>query len=308
MRRTFWLQDRVLFQGVALGVCAFLLAGPFSKFLHDSSTHPPVDQAFRFLLSFMGVFLVASHLVPRVVVDDDGIAVYDMLNRRQLQLRFDQIVRYLPVADTWALVSANGVHVLPRIELSELHRIMVDRAPKSLAAKRWKCGQIPPAEEFRHTLLDPRVSPQALGMLCGALIMALFDFSRVLHQGAFLIPSFWFPTIYDLKDGWGTLDLTSTGIKTKWPWDTREIAWTDVTAIFMEGPPTDRRYVLTSLQTSIVVPRRIARSKDAMRKLLYSLPDGTRCVNFNETFRKGFRKQRWKWALPRLRRAAPAGV
>lgn len=99
---------------------------------------------------------------------------------------------------------------------------------------------------------------------------------------------------YDMRNVFGRLELTSEAITARWPWETRTIRWTDVTAIFMEGSRKDRHYVVTSTATSIVVPHSVARELEPMRKLFYSLPNGTRCVNFDETFRTGLRRRRRK--------------
>lgn len=52
--------------------------------------------------------------------------------------------------------------------------------------------------------------------------------------------------------------------------------------------------MVVSRTTAIPIPRPIAQDLDAMRKFFYSLPDGTPCVNFDENFRKGYRRRKRK--------------
>ena len=260
--------------------------------------------------------LVAEVLVSRWEEGEDGLVAYDLLNRVQWRIPYAEIRAYLPAKGFWLFLTKDGAKGTTSMDQADVHRIMAAHAPKALQAKRWKCGQVPPPENIQRGLLDFRFPSLSLGMLVGVVLAYLFEGARAkdslsLYLAVTIAISLF---AYDIRDLFGSLELTSEGISARWPWESRTIGWDEITAIFMEGTRKDRRFVVTSAGTSIIIPHPVATELDPMRKLFYSIPQGTLCVNFDETFRKGFRRRRRRglrirgWEPAADRNLAPAGL
>lgn len=295
MRQIFRLSGRKRFSFL---ICLLLVSlFPLVVWLGEKRFPGSVtDQPGAFVLTVVLILACIGYLAldvafTRLVATDDGIDGYDLLNRTKFSLRYEDIVAYRPTkSGSWSLLSEVKEYRLPEIEFQDLHRLMVTQAPRALQAKRWKCGQMPPTEDFEEiSLFD--ASAWFSGIL-GTTIMAIPLY--VLFHGAVIgfVGASLFPRFYDLGGLFGTLSLTAREMTLKWPRRTRRIAWGETTAVFCENRLGRRQFTLIGAGTSIVVPPHIAQDLETMRKFFYSLPDDVLCVNFDQNFRTGYRRRR----------------
>jgi len=252
-------------------------------------------KAAFFGLSVFGLVMVTLEtFVARVVANEEGITIYNQLNRRKIHASYAEITRYLPNKNgRWGVLIGEAWYCMPDVEIPEVHRLLRAMAPRALAAKRWKCGQVPPPEEFRN------ICPYDI-LKCRAEFV-----SALIYTAPFIIVSSWtlsllyflarmLPAIYELRFLFVRLEVTDRGIAVRGAVAPRSIEWGDITAIFCHQEGKARSFVVVSRQTTITIPRPVAIDLDIMRKLFYSLPDGTPCVNFDDNFRKGYRRRQKK--------------
>jgi hypothetical protein len=241
---------------------------------------------------FSGCYLGLEAFVKRIEATDTGLTFFDRLNRRTLELPYSQIAGYRATkAGAWQFFVEEKVHALYEIDFGKMHRIMRKMAPRALSAKRWRSGQMPPAEDFRN--LNPFDMRSFLVDIVATCVCGLPLFILMGPKGfLYLFGVMFLPSLYDLKDLLIRFAVTSEGVREERPRSTRKIAWGEITAVFCNGGPSSRTFTVVSQTTSITFTRPIAQDLDVMRKFFYTLPEGTPCVNFDESIRTGYRPRR----------------
>lgn len=261
----------------------------------DRALVRPGDGLISAVLGAIAVTIFAffwlQYFYVRLVADLEALVGYDFLNRPSVPILFSSLTEYrYEDRYAWRLFAGSEEIKLPYIELTELHRVLVERAPQVLRAKRWKGGRIAPAREYRFLWMCEANDWFAFSVLIAVLFIpavVLFHVSWAAPVGAFIGGR-----LQNATDFFGKLTMNDDGVSAVWPWERHDIAWKDVTAIFQEGEiGTWRRFVLTSKDATIIIPRHIARDLDVMRKVFYSLPAGALCVNFDENVMRGYRRR-----------------
>jgi len=241
-----------------------------------------------------GLFTALELLLSRVVVDDTGLRRYNAFNRCILHAKFAEIEAYRPRRQEWTVQVSGKAYPLGEISYPDLHPIVVNEAPRSLGAVHIKIGQLPPKEDFKGlyaldalsvliTLLRT-IAFVALGLSVidwkdrlaslWALAAVPLGISLPLMEGVFV-----------------TLDITTEGISVRWPGRSRHIPWAEVTAVFCEQKEIRRFFVVTSKEMSVTIPPHIAQDLDCMLKVYCSVPENTRFVNVDDSFRGGYRRR-----------------
>jgi hypothetical protein len=262
--------------------------------------HSPVFHWALVVLNVALVVLIAYTLLrwwyERLVADENGFTTYDFLNRARPAVPFAGVRAYRPTKlGAWLLFEGTTRIRLPDVEPSELHRLIAKHAPKALGAKRLRGGLTPPAEACRALpLFDVRSFLEAC---LGASVIYLPFCLFAPKVGVVYVAVSVIQEGYRLLDLGGRLTIDDEGLRARWPWQSREIRWSEANAIFCEGTVRNRRFVVTSPTTAIVIPRQFAHELLVMRKVLYSLPSGTLCVNFDDSLRRGWRRRRRKRLL-----------
>jgi hypothetical protein len=248
------------------------------------NTKPELSELLLFdlLCLVSSVVVLLETCVIRVIADDAGIRSFDMLNRKRADVTYEELTSYSrEVPGGWTLRAGESIVRIAKIDKHKFHAVIADKAPRALNAKLWKCGQLPPNEDFTAlSLFDLNASlTNAVG--AGVLSVIISIFSRGYALG-YLISSL-LQNSYFLKDILGKMDITSEGISARWPWEKSEILWTELTAVFCERTPDRFNYfVVTAHNRSITIPAHILTNPEVRRKFFYSIPDRTRCVNFDK--------------------------
>ncbi len=237
---------------------------------------------FDFLCLASSVAVLLEIFVIRVEADERGVCSFDMLNRKRADLAYEEITSYVKDSPGgWTIRSAAAVLRIGKIDKHEFHAVIAEKAAGALNAKLWRCGQLPPSEEFTAlSLFDWNIwLTNTVGAALLSGVVAIF--SRGYALGYFV--SSLLQTSYHLKDLFGRLDVTSDGLQVRWPWAERSILWTELTAVFCERSPDRSSYfVVTAPGRSITVPAHVLADPEVRRKFFYNIPDMTRCVNFDK--------------------------
>lgn len=245
---------------------------------------------FYALFAALLVGMVATVFIPRIVVSETELTAYNELNRRTLSVPFDQISAYQKDdSGRWVLVIGEKQVRLPSIDSEAMHAIMAVRAPAALKGKRWVGTQVPPHEDFKRlSLFEPN---RWLSKVLFTLVMASIFLGLVRVLAVAILFSRVHERLWELRKVLGRLSITSDGISEGWPWKEKSIRWEEVTAVFCDRRFIRRFFVIVSQDgTSITIPPHIAIELEVARKFFYSLPDGTRMVNFDDSYRKGYRR------------------
>jgi hypothetical protein len=280
-------------------LCAFL---PFVVIFHPY----PVTPLSWLLASVLGLVLAGGIIRMALelkfcmaIATSEGIESYDWLGRLKFAVPYSDLTEYWHSSRTkWRLVSAETVYELPAIEFDDFHRLMVANARKSLRAKRWQTGQLPPLDEVDEPMLDARSWLISFGTLACFITLLALVFKSLVIAVSFIRP-LWI-RIYQLRDVSGRLRMNSESISVTWLWKCKSMKWSEVQAVFQVQQGGSRCFVVTSEDESIFIPPHIAVDLESMRKLFYSIPTGTLCVNFDDKSKKGYRRRKRKVANQKL--------
>jgi hypothetical protein len=247
-----------------------------------------IPAGFGELLFFDGLCLISSVVVIleifviRVETDENGFRAFDMLNRKRADLSYEDITSYLKEGPGGWTVRAGGEVVrVGKIDKQQFHSVIAEKAPGALNAKLWKCGQLPPSQDFSGLhLFDWNVwLTNTIGSAVVSGVIAFFSKGYAIGYFA----SSLLQTSYHLKDLFGKMDITEEGILARWPWESRSVPWSELTAVFCERSADRFSYfVVTAPGRSITVPAHVLADPEVRRKFFYSIPDLTRCVNFDK--------------------------
>lgn len=244
----------------------------------------------RIVFTVLVVGSVLNVLVSRAIVTDEGLVLRSPLPRRNLRAPFGKIARYAPDRlGRWHVEVEGRLVPVPIADPWELHAALALAAPQALQAKRLRPQHAPPTEEFRGlwTYDVEALLSETVVRVVIVLVLA-FTLRGVGSLVVFLVA----PLFFGLFDMAARLDVTDTGLVRRGPFHRREIPWTETVAIFCEPPLARRRFVVTSRTTGIEIPAHLAKDLDLMRKLFRSVPEGTLCVNFDETTFRGYRRRK----------------
>ena len=256
--------------------------------LHRTSDTPLPVTLFP---AFMGLGRLTLETVrARVEVSDDAVAVRSLHRWRGRTLPAEDILRYAIHEGEWYVVVKGRTAHVPIAPPGDVHAAMAEILPKKLAAKRLRMKTLPPSEDFTDLLVfDPRRPPMP-ATLFAALLLGLVVLFRtgIGAFGALLLLVALLAIELSVR-----LDVTTEGLVRRGLLGTRRIAWAEATAIFCERPKKGRRsFLVTALGRSIAIPAHLARDLETMRKVLCSLPEDTRCVNFDATTFRGYRRRK----------------
>jgi hypothetical protein len=258
---------------------------------HGLGVKSLVDFLLTLAMAGVGVWVALELFVLRIESDDDRMRAFDLLNRKTADLAYGEITSYTKEAGVaWTLKQGDKVIRIPRVDRQQFHSLIAEKVPKALKAKLWKCGQLPPAQDFTAlSLFDWNAwITNAMGAVFVSLLFLLFS----KGFAAFYFISSILQTSYHLKDLFGKLNITTEGVSIQWPWEKRAILWDEISAIFCEkGADRSSYFVVTAPQRFITIPPHVLSDPEVRRKFFYSIPDRTRCVNF-ENIR--FRRRRGK--------------
>jgi len=293
MPRIFRLIPRELISAVVSWGIVYL-------FFDMARRHP--DKAYGLWCAYFvligTIYVSAKTFGTWVKASDSGITLVQFFRFKKFHLGYDEVNEYIPsVRGEWKLAARGDIYRLPAIDFHEFHRLAVEKMPKALRAKRWRTGQLPPPEEFDHLwLFDGR---GFMSTLLGAVLVGggIFLFSPAMAVGYFLASVL--PHLLSVNRLFGTLSIRTEGLSQWWPLKKRSLAWNEIEAVFCEKERGKRVFVVVGPSFSVAIPAHLAVELETMRKFFYSLPEGTRCVNFDENFKKGYRTRR--------RRRAPTG-
>ena len=271
------------------------LAGP-QAILPRSIAERIADGLFLIVL----VWLCLCALFTRVVATDDAIERYDCFNRLCYRLRYDLVTLYSFNGIRWYLRAGPGRFHLPFIDFDDFHRLILEKAPAALRARRWRCGQLPPAGDFTDLCLFDFGS--WVSRLAGLTIASALVWLINRNPTPIYMMAGWFVGgSVEMLKLFGGLSLTKHGISSDYPWRRRSIGWNEIVAIFCEGKGRHRSFTVVSKIASIRIPDHIAIQFEPMQKVFYNLPDGTLCVNFDINYKRGYRRRK-KRLLPSFRR------
>lgn len=241
-----------------------------------------------FALLVLGTTL--STLAARAVATERTLVLRALRPRRNLRVPMEAATGYAPDRLGRWYVEAEGRRVLvPVADPWELHAALALFAPKALRAKRLRPQHAPPAEEFRGLWTYDVEGLLSETVFRVVIVLALaFTVRGLGGLVVFLVA----PLFFGLFDMAARIDVTDEGLVRRGPFHRREIPWADAVAIFCEPPLARRRFVVTSRETAIEIPAHLARDIDLMRKVFRSLPEGTLCVNFDDTTFRGYRRRK----------------
>lgn len=131
----------------------FFIAPPFLYFLCTPMGREKTALWLTILLVTLlmvcVIWIGLEVFVSRLVATETTLTIYNLLNRKLVEVAYSEIDAYRPGKDgRWRICIGEAVYTPPRVDLGEMHRLMRMMAPKALGAKRWKCGQVPPEEDL----------------------------------------------------------------------------------------------------------------------------------------------------------------
>lgn len=288
MSRTFYKPAgyRALVLGVTALLAVYTLARPVWAHTDNAST----IWGSIFTGLFVALFLCLSldALLTRIVATDERVIVKDWLNRTRFDATYQDLTDYLFDGSSWKLVAGARSASLSLQYLERFHMLLVERASRALHAKLWRCTQVPPNRTFRHRLYNVSTwaSPASGALMSGIVIYAIFRQPIALANGLLMAA---FCRAQLLRDLCGRLILTDEVIKVERLGSSAQIAWPDVVAVFCERIFSERVFTVIGGGEAIMVAGHIASDLESMRKLFYSIPNGTLCVNFDASFHTGYR-------------------
>lgn len=244
------------------------------------------------LLTGICSWLTADIFWSRVVIVGDQIEVQALRAKNRLSATFSEIVAYrMDPRGRWWLETESRKIEVPIRDPWELHRAIVERAPRALGGRRMRFPGVPSPEEFPGLWVHDfeETSSRILGYL-GAMILAFFF---VRKTPWFFVGSFIPPLLTAFARAWTRLDVTQTGVTLRGFALRKSIPWSEVKAIFCEKRG-DRSFVLVGPTCAIEIPSHLAIDHELMQKVMYSLPDPVLCVNFDETTLRGYKKRKAK--------------
>ncbi len=237
---------------------------------------------FDCLFAAYTVVVILESFVLRLVSDEHGIQIFDMLNRRQSAIPYEKITSYRPgTRRGWILQSGDEVVRTNKFEKQVIHSMIAEMAPDALTAKLWKCGQLPPSEDFSGlNLFDWNLwLTYTVG---AAFISGLISFLSWGYGIGYLVSSL-VQTSYHLKDLLGSLEINTDGVIQTYPWSRTSILWTELTAVYCERRHDQLSYfIVTAPGRAITVPAHVLANPEVRRKFFYSIPDRTKCINFDQ--------------------------
>lgn len=242
------------------------------------------------LIGALLLWMTLEVLVDRAVVTPSTVRFRSIRPRRNLRTTIEEIAAYVSDKDgLWWVETASRRVAVPVSEPWALHAAMVQLVPTKLGAKRLRPLHLPPAEEFRNlwTYDVEGLFSESVGRIVAVLLC--FALTRKAGPAYGILVA---PLLFGLPDWGSRLDVTDAGLVRRGPFHRREVRWSEATAIFCERPLTSRRFVVTGPETAIEIPAHLARDLELMRKVFRSLPEGTLCVNFDETTFRGYRRRK----------------
>jgi len=257
-------------------VVAFFFSKPVSN--------EPFDVGDYVLLGICGTFalwMILDAFFTRMIATETHISRKNFWNKTLYEIAFDDITSYDFEIISWAMSVGDKQYRTPRINNSELHTIISQRAPKALLhAKIWKGGQVPPAQDFKSiSTFDTRNWISFfIFLLIAAAIMVLL---RLQHTAATILTFLIIRNMYEMYTVFGDISLTTEGITENWPWRKQTILWEDIKAVFRDRVSSDWVYTVVGEHGTITVPSIVISEGEHARKFFYNFPAGTRCINFS---------------------------
>lgn len=244
------------------------------------------------------LWLACDRVFSRAEVTPDSLLLVGLYPRKSLRTPLKAVHRYRmdDMGNWWVETIARKIKV-PLGKPWTLHAAIVELWPRCLNAKRLRTHRSPSGEEFRNLRTFDLMPPimGLAGWLCGAFIWFMGDPSKWASSGLSSTGGYLMGLIVALGcRSWGRLDVTREGLGYRNLFDRRFIPWSEATAIFREGTKGDRRFVVTGRSVGIEIPSHLARELPIMEAVLYALPDGILCVNFDETTFRGYRRRKVK--------------
>ncbi len=253
---------------------------------------PPATGPRLLLAGFavLVLLLTLDLLAVKASASPEGIVLGALRPRKRLRARVDEIVRYACDREGvwWVETMERRVPVSVK-EPWEFHAAMALLVPAKLGAKRMRPQHLPPDEDFRGLWVYDveRLLSETLGR--AVAVVTLVALTRTISGAYGILLG---PLLFGVFDMFARLDVTREGIVRRGPFHRRTIPWADAVAIFCERSSLRRSFVVTSRETAIEVPEHLAKDLELMRKVFRSLPEGTLCVNFDETTFRGYRRRK----------------
>ena len=238
----------------------------------------------------MIVWLTLAVSISRASLTDGRLRLRALRRRDRLDVNLDEVVRYATDREGhWWVETADRRSKVPVEEPWTLHAAMADLAPQALAPKRLRPQHLPPPEDLRGLW-----TYDVEGLLSGTIgrTVAIVALVALTHRAGVAYGLILGPLIFGLPEMGGRLDVTRDGLVRRGPFHRRSILWEQAQAIFCESPLARRRFVVTGAGTAIEIPAHLASDPELMRKVFRSLPEGTLCVNFDETTFRGYRRRK----------------
>ncbi len=239
-------------------------------------------------LAFLG--LSFELLWSRIVIRDGHLQIYSLLPKSRLRTPIDEITAYrMDKSGHWWIETEERKVKIVLPEPWELHRALVELAPKKLGGRRLRFPGVIPEEDLVGLWnYDIQNVSNRIGLIL-AVMMVFFFFDRRTPWA--IVVQLSAPLYALLARSWGRLDVTADGIVLRAAWVRRSIPWSDVKAIFCEKRPK-RSFVIVGSTCAIEIPAHLAIEKELMQKVLHSIPHFVLCVNFDETTMRGCRKRK----------------